>query len=54
MDRICPHYCSTDREPFCWATHGVCHANPYSRLGCDVEDFDEGDDEEDEEECDDE
>lgn len=26
---ICPYYCSTDREPLCWATRGICHNNPF-------------------------
>lgn len=42
-DRICPHYCSTDREGYCDATGGVCSCNPYNG-GCN---FDEEDEEED-------
>lgn len=26
---MCPYYCSTDREPLCWATNSICHNNPY-------------------------
>lgn len=39
-DRICPHYCSTDREGYCDATGGVCSCNPYNG-GCNFEEEEE-------------
>lgn len=46
--RICPYYCSTDREPLCWATNSICHNNPYH--DCEIAEEEEENEQEDEEE----
>ena len=47
MRNICPHYCSTDREPLCWLCCGICYGNPYGYCEMRAEDEEEENEEED-------